>query len=322
MAASMSAARQQFTDFVKPVDRQEMLRKTITGLGVLGGVFALISMFVAMWPEANKEATNPGNTSVPAASLVTGFARDYVTTYLGAKAGEEQKLARFVTVKNLKLPPMAAEFTDSDIAFAKQVSTTGDGVAVWTVTVSGIVNGDTAVAPQRTFYRVPISVIGDSPRAGGLPSQVAAPSVGVDLKFGYRNTVDLNSAMGQTASGFVTSYLTGGTDFARYVTADSVERPIDPAPYMKVDVVKIEANVPKDGTAATAAEAYVTVAARTKNYTLTMLAYPLSMRTVEGRWQITAIPAVPLPQSSISNPLDAVMTTATTTTSPPPPTRG
>lgn len=311
-----------FADLVKPIDRDELVRRTITGLGVLGGVFALISTLVWMWPSPATEDPTPGNASVPAASLVTGFARDYVTSYLSAKAGDEQKLARFVTAKDLQLPPVGAAFTDTDVAYAKQVSVTADGVAVWSVTVSGVVNGATTVAPQRTYYRVPIAVLSGAPRAAGLPMQVAGPAVGVDLRLGYRNTVSLQSPLAQTALGFITAYLTGGGDFTRYVTADCVERPIIPAPYMKVDPVAVSANVASDGASATQAEVYVKVAARTKNYTLTQLAYPLAMRTVEGRWQVTAINATPLLQSSAQQVAAATESSTETTPAPPPAERG
>ena len=53
---------------------------------------------------------------------------------LTAKAGDEEKLARYVTAKDVKLPPVAGEFTDTDIAFAKQITTTDDGVgADWPI---------------------------------------------------------------------------------------------------------------------------------------------------------------------------------------------
>jgi hypothetical protein len=311
-----------FTDLVKPVDRDQLMRQLITGLGIFGGLFALISTLVWMWPAGESDDPTPGNASVPAATLVTGFARDYVTAYLSAKAGDEQKLARYVTAPNIQLPPVSAAFTDTDVAFAKQVSSTDDGVAVWTVTVSGLVNGTTAAAAQRTFYRVPVSVYNGAPRAAGLPMQVAAPGVGVDLRLGYRNTVSLESPLAQTAAGFVTAYLTGGADFTRYVTADSRETPILPAPYMRVEVTSVGANVGADGSSATQAEVYVKVVARTKNYTLTSLAYPLSMRTVEGRWQVVAINATPLLQSQPQAVNEDTPSTTQTTTAPPPAERG
>jgi hypothetical protein len=293
-----------FADLVKPVDRDQLVHRAVTALGIIGGVFALISTLVWMWPSGGNEDPTPGNASVPAASLVTGFARDYVTAYLSAKAGDEAKLAAYVTANDLHLPPVAATFTDTDVAFAKQVSATPDGVAVWTVTVSGMVNGDTAAAARRTYYRVPISVYSGAPRLG------------------YRNTVSLESPLAQTAVGFVTAYLTGGADFTRYVTADSRETPILPAPYMRVEVMSVGANVGSDGNSATQAEVYVKVTARTKNYTRTSLAYPLSMRTVEGRWQVVSINATPLLQSQPQAVNEDTPSAPQTTTAPPPAERG
>lgn len=321
MTGKLSVQRKRFDELVKPLDKRLLARRAANSLGVIGGIFAIITMLSALWPDTNRTDPTPGNASVPASTLVTGFARDYVTTYLTAKAGDEEKLARYVTVKDLKLPPVAGEFTDTDVAFAKQVATTEDGVAVWTVTVSGLINGATAATPQRTFYRVPITVLDGEPRATALPMQVAGPGIGVDFRLGYRNTVSLDSPLGIAAVGFVRSYLTGGADFSRYVTSDSSDKPIQPAPYAKVDTLTIQADVSDDGKTAATAQVYITVAARTRNYTLTQLAYPLTLRSVEGQWQVVSIAAVPLLQTRPDDPRQGNATTTTSTTPPPPPTR-
>lgn len=321
MSGKFPAQRKRFDELVKPLDKQLLVRRVVNALGAIGGIFAIITMLSALWPDTSPPNSTPGNASVPASTLVTGFARDYVTTYLTAKAGDEEKLARYVTVKDLKLPPVAGEFTDTDVAFAKQVTTTDDGVAVWTVTISGLINGATAATPQRTYYRVPITVLDGAPRATALPMQVAGPGIGVDFRLGYRDTVSLDSPLGIAAVGFVRSYLTGGADFSRYVTSDSSDKPIQPAPYAKVDTLTIQANVGDDGKTAATAEVYITVAARTRNYTLTQLAYPLTLRSVEGQWQVVSIAAVPLLQTRPEDPRQGSATTTTSTTPPPPPTR-
>ncbi|WP_142305062.1 conjugal transfer protein [Mycobacterium avium] len=321
MTGKFPAQRKRFDELVKPLDKQLLVRRVVNALGAIGGIFAIITMLSALWPDTSTPNSTPGNASVPASTLVTGFARDYVTTYLTAKAGDEEKLARYVTVKDLKLPPVAGEFTDTDVAFAKQVTTTDDGVAVWTVTISGLINGATAATPQRTYYRVPITVLDGAPRATALPMQVAGPGIGVDFRLGYRDTVSLDSPLGIAAVGFVRSYLTGGADFSRYVTSDSSDKPIQPAPYAKVDTLTIQANVGDDGKTAATAEVYITVAARTRNYTLTQLAYPLTLRSVEGQWQVVSIAAVPLLQTRPEDPRQGSATTTTSTTPPPPPTR-
>ncbi|KAA1250692.1 conjugal transfer protein [Mycobacterium simiae] len=322
MTGNIATRRKQFDELIKPIDRQLLTRRAINVLAVIGGIFAVISTLSGLWPDSNHTDPTPGNSSVPASTLVTGFAREYVTTYLTAKAGDEHKLARYVTLKDVKLPPVAGQFTDADVAFAKQITTTGDGVALWTVTISGLVNGAATTAPQRTFYRVPITVLDGAPRATALPMQVASPGIGVDFRLGYGYTVATDSPLGMTAAGFVRSYLTGGADFARYVTADSDTKPIQPAPYANVDILTIEANVGGNGSAATTAEVYINVAARTKNYTLTQLAYPLSLRSVEGQWQVVSIAAIPVLRTQPDNPHQGDATTTTSTTPPPPPTRG
>jgi hypothetical protein len=322
VTGKIPTSRKQFDELVKPIDGDLIKRRVTTALAILGGVFAIFSVLSWLWPDDAKTDPTPGNSSIPSSTLVTGFARDYVTTYLTAKSGDEHTLTHYVTLKDIKLPAVAGEFTDTDIAFAKQAFITKDDVAVWTVIVSGIVNGNTTATPQRTFYRVPITVLDGAPRATALPMQVAGPGLGVDFRLGYRHTVSSDSALGTTAAGFVRSYLTGGADFARYVTANSSEKPIHPAPYAKVDTLKIDANVGADGSAATTAEVYVTVAARTKNYAMTQLGYPLTLRSIEGRWQVVSIAATPQLQLQPDAPNEKTTPTTTSSTPPPPPTRG
>jgi Conjugative transposon protein TcpC len=322
VTGKLPARRKQFDDLVKPIDRDKLRARAVTVLAILGGIWAIVSFVGWLWPDSGTTDSTPGNSNVPSSTLVTGFARDYVTTYLTAKAGDDQRLARFVTAKDLKLPPVASEFTDTDVVYAKQLTTTGDGVALWTVTVSGVVNGATTATPQRTYYRVPITVLDGAPRATALPAQVAGPGIGVDFRLGYTQTVALDSTLAQTAAGFVNSYLTGGRDFTRYVTTDSAEKPIDPAPYAKVDTIRVDSNAGGDGAGASTAEVYVTVAARTKNYTVTQLGYPLSLRSVEGRWQVVSVAVAPLLKTTPDAPSTNAPTTTTGTTPAPPPTRG
>ena len=118
MTGKLPTKRKQFDEYVKPVDRALLIRRVGNVLGIIGGVFAIVSMLTFLWPDDKQADPTPGNASVPASTLVTGFARDYVTTYLTAKAGDEQKLARYVTVKDVKLPPVAGQFTDTEVAFA------------------------------------------------------------------------------------------------------------------------------------------------------------------------------------------------------------
>ena len=163
---------------------------------------------------------------------MTGFARDYVTTYLSAKAGDEDKLACSSPPRISGCHPWGGLHTPMSPSpsrcqgFRWRRGMDSDRL--------GVVNGNTSATAQRTFYRVPISVFNGAPRRS-LPMQNGRPAVGVDLRLGYRSSVSLESPLAQTAAGFVTAYLTGGTDFTRYVTADSREISILPAPYMRVE---------------------------------------------------------------------------------------
>jgi hypothetical protein len=180
MTGKVPSQRKQFQDFVKPLDRDQLKQRAITAMAILGGLYAVLSIVVWLWPSSNEVDPTPGNSNVPSAILVAGFARDYVTTYLTAHVGDEDKLARYITLDKVKLPPVSPKFTDTDVAFAKQVSITGDGVAVWTVTVSGVINGDTTAAPQRTYYRPEQRAPRDrAAHAGGRTEHRCRPEAGL-----------------------------------------------------------------------------------------------------------------------------------------------
>lgn len=311
----------QFAEQVKPLDRGKLKRRAIDACAITGAAWVLISGASALFTSDHHTDATPGNSSVPASSLVASFARDYVTTYLTSKRGQEQNLARYVTDKELTLPPVAMTFTDANVTYEKQIAVTDEGLAMWTVTVSGLLNSDSQTTPQRTYYRVPVAVFGGAPRAAGIPASVAGPSIGVDVKLGYSSTVTEDSPIGQTAIGFIRAYLTGSQDYSRYVTNDATDKPILPAPFARVDPVRIQANVANNGDGQSTADVYVTVAARTNDYNLTALAYPLSMRSVEGKWQVASIAQTPLLQLAANKADSSTTSTPTTTASAPPPNR-
>ena len=53
MDALTNPSAKAFTDMVKPVDHEQLVHRIITGLGIFGGLFALISTLVWMWPSGS-----------------------------------------------------------------------------------------------------------------------------------------------------------------------------------------------------------------------------------------------------------------------------
>ncbi|MGV0743885.1 conjugal transfer protein [Mycolicibacterium sp. XJ870] len=323
MEGKLPSQREQFAKFVRPLDGEQVKERVIAVAAIVGGLYAVISLVLAVLPDRGVERhPTPGDSSVPDSTVVKAFAVEFVTAYLTAKRGEEATLNTYVTAKDLQLPPVKSAFTNADVTYVKQRYAEADGLSLWTAVVSGIVNGDNTTNQTRSYYQVSITMLDGACRATDLPAQLAAPQPGVDVRLNYRNQLALDGPLARAATGFLTAYLTGGSDFSRYITADSTEHPIDPAPYLKVDAVEVKSDSNGDPNDSATADVHVTVIARTKNYTLTELHYPLAMRAVEGRWQVLHIAPNPAVQLDQSQPSDSTQTTTTTTVAPPTPTRG
>lgn len=323
------------------MDRAKVKDRVITAMAIIGFTFAIISLFGKVFPSDHTVNSTPGNSSIPAAELVSGFAQEYVTTFLTAKAGEEQALTRYVTLKNVVLPAVRGQFTDVRVNYMKQEEGV-DGLAVWKVIVSGLTAPQSSVvidpqnssgiganntAPaetERKYYRVFISVLDNAPRAVGRPVPADKTDIGVDLRLAYRYDTNVTSKLGNAVSGFLTAYLTEKNgDYNRYVVADMREKPVRPAPYVRITVQNIQSTVDNNGDGAKNARLYVTFLAYTKNNATVQLDCPLTLRAVEGSWQVEAIDGTPALQLKANDPSNQTSTTTTTaTTSPPPATRG
>lgn len=324
MTGKRATPREQFTEFVKPLDREKLRSNAFAVAAVIGCAYAILGGCGSLLGSDKAEDPTPGNSSTPESSLVAGCAKDYVTTFLTAKAGDESKLLPFVTVKNPLLPNVAtaASFDDATVNFVKERHRKGD-VSVWSATVSGILDARKTTTPQRTYYTTTIVVYNHVPRAFGRPSPTGDPGLGIDARPSYRYDVALDSALGKTVFGFLTAYLTGGNDFARFVTKDINDKPIKPAPFHDITVQAIRATVDENGAGASAADVYVTYAARTTNNSVTQFDTPLTLRTVEGTWQVAAIATTPDLELMTNGTAATPSTTPTSSPpAPPPPTRG
>jgi len=312
--------RQQFADKIKPIDKEQLRRRMISIAAILGGVWALINIIGVLLPDRSKDDPTPGNNSVPASTLVAGFATDCVKAYTTSMVGDESRIARCVTLRSdQKLPATRSKFTDAQISFLKQVLTDPSGLAIWQAVVSGIPNADTAATPVRVCYQVAVTVLDASPRLVDIPNVVECPNVGVDVRLAYRNDVDQKSQLWGAASGFVSSYLTGGAEYTRYVTSDCIAKPVAPAPYASIALQNIRSDVDATASPAGTAHVRVTFLARTKSNSATLLSSPLTLRAVEGRWQVESVDATPEINLRPEDPRGNSTTTSTTSTTPPPP---
>ncbi|MEU1985873.1 conjugal transfer protein [Nocardia sp. NPDC019395] len=306
--------------------RDNILVLVLAVLAVLGGGHAVYSFF-APDPEP------PGDESMVAITgherLAGSFAEDFVVAYLSAGSGQQDTLSRYIDgSKQISLPKTGQQVRDPIVVYTTRTLSAGN-VEVWSVTVS-VRNGRSQADTARQYYRVPVSVSEGSLRALALPAAVEPPGVGADLEQAYSAPCGQETAFTQVATGFLTAYLTGSGDVARYVSVDSGIAALRPAPFTELSTVEVTAEDSACGTAGNNARVLVTVTPKGPAGATPPLAYPLTMVRGEGQWQVRAIETLPalkepltavVPQGEQTGPAPGATTGPTTTVQIPPATQ-
>ncbi|MFB8281087.1 conjugal transfer protein [Nocardia colli] len=267
--------------------REKALIAVLAVLAVLGGGHTILSWFAT---EAPRDDDKAAARLIGDSYLVTSFAEDFVVSYLRADVRHRDSLERYAgTAQQAVLPASPGVVADPAVVFAARTMTNGN-VDVWTVTVS-VREGDNAAA--RSYYRVAVSLIDRGLRALTLPTAVEPPRRATDLALGYGTTCGPDSALGQAATGFLTAYLTGIGDIARYAMPGTGFAGLRPPPYSKLDSVALASDDSSCGSGSTTARLLATVGPRTENDVAATLGYPLTMVLNAGQWQVRSIDAVP-----------------------------
>ncbi len=268
-------------------------------LAVLGGGHAVYSFFAPAPKPPGDEAMV---TVTGHARLASSFAEDFVVAYLSAGTGQRESLSRYIDgVQQISLPKVGQQVDDPIVVYVSRTLAAGN-MEVWTVTVSVHVGRGQAHTP-RQYYRVPVSVSEGSLRALTLPAVVEPPRVGADLAQAYSAPCGEETAFTQVATGFLTAYLTGSGDVARYVTVDSGISALRPAPFTELSAVTVTAEDATCGSAGTTARILATVTPESGTGTAPSLAYPMTMVRGEGQWQVRALETVP----ALKEPLTVVV---------------
>ncbi len=143
------------------------------------------------------------------------------------------------------------------------------------------------------------------PRARDCLFQVSGPGPGANLGVAYPSTLASTDNAYQVVSGFITAYLTGTGDVARYVTTDSLLVGIG-APYLArkddkgnplplVTSVTATGPVPAQPAEGQTVQVLAQVTALTSQYANVAMTYPLTLRGgVGGHWSVAGIDRAPL----------------------------
>ncbi|GAA5062315.1 hypothetical protein GCM10023318_45810 [Nocardia callitridis] len=294
-------------------------------LSVLGGGHAIFSMFTS---DAPPPVDGSATVAIGHAQLVGSFAERFVVTYLGAAAGQQDRLAEFVTVPQVSLPSKGKEVSDPAVIYlSREVS--GAGLEVWSATISvtdhagGTDTGTTRAGASTThattgakstakdeqaaerlheYYRVPVVLAGGRPRAMALPAMVEPPARGEDLGAVYDSPCSSETPLAQVTSGFLTTFLTGTGDVGRYTALGVPIVALRPAPFTGLDGVTVTADDSGCGANGTVAHVLATVNPKTESATAATLVYPLTLVRDGGQWQVQSMDSIP----ALSQPLSVI----------------
>lgn len=244
------------------------------------------------------------------------FAHRVVTAWLTASRTAPEELEALVENPTpVPLTPQA--FTVEDVSTAGIVPAGG---GVWSVTVAATVT-DESDERHRRYLQVPVMVVGDSVTALSLPAVISAPVVARPPASTYRHQATSTSPVSLSATGFLAAYLTGSGDLSRYLTPGVEITPVNPPPFVAVDVVEVRSTTSVDNSAAPddGQRLQVLVVASgtvAQEQTLTT-SYALSLTSRAGRWEVSTIEAAPAQANHQLEPgQDSVMPPAQGGTSP------
>jgi hypothetical protein len=270
-----------------------------------------------------------------------GFAQLYVAAYLEAGEGTEKSLIPYYSGSvALTVQPGTRTAARSAVIATKQVQP-----GYWSVTVAADVtvkdNKGTSTDAGVQYYRVGVEATGPADAGGtaksgnaptayaatSLPAQVAAPSSLKPDGLAYPSARGASTAdpAVDTASGFLTAYLTGTGELDRYTSPGVHLQAVDPAPYAGVKVADVQDDstssapqtVPDDGTVR---HQLVTLDATDRGGRTASLTYALALKARAGRWEVTSVDDAPALQAGGAPPAASTSTadpgTETTTPSP------
>jgi len=221
------------------------------------------------------------------------YAQRVVTAWLVATrddAGELAALVPGVPTASLAREPFVV--ADPAVAGIEEIA-----AGVWSVTVAATVT-DARQVTARRYFQVPVTVSGDVVTALMMPTPVNGPVPGLEAAGGYGSNVEVTSPLGQAVSGFLGAYLTGASDVSRWTTPGTVLAALDPAPYAGLSLDTLRSAQQLDATAAPVdgqtARLLATATASVTDDQSAPVAYALTMTARAGRWETTAIDAVPV----------------------------
>lgn len=223
----------------------------------------------------------------PAASQrVSEFATSFVTQYLTAARGQEDQVTAMLAQgagRRLSLPEKPSPIGAATPGEAVQTSDGG-----WVVTVAVDQPSESGAAIRR-YWQVP--VLTDEAggiAAAGLPSLVAAPTVG-DLEVDQGDAIN-DSAVQDTVTAFMQAYLTGQGEVAPLTAPGSSLSAVQPTPFQELSISSLTTTQERSAEPAEGdlLRVQISVTATAVDGGSARLDYTVELR-YRDRWEVAAI---------------------------------
>ncbi|MBL1079747.1 conjugal transfer protein [Nocardia sp. 2] len=277
--------------------RDTLLMITLAVLATLGGGHAILEVFDT---EPEPVIYEPPDITTGQAQLVGAFAQQFVLTYLSTPASQRDKLNDFLPQdQQLQLPAAGLQVSDPLVMYSARTITTAE-LDIWAVTVSVRTNRTTTANDSRVYYRVGVAAARGRLRALALPAVVNPPGVGRDLEFAYTTECTGETPLAQVVSGFLTAFLTGSGDIARYISIDASINVLTAPPFHSAELARLRSTDSSCGNDSASAQVLATVTPKSSGTdTAASLAFPLTVHRNGGQWQVVSIDPTP----ALANPL-------------------
>lgn len=212
---------------------------------------------------------------------VEGFAELFVASYLTSK--DEGS--------SLQLPSEASgEGGRVARTFTLGTEQVADGYFAVTVAAE-IVGARPEPTSETFFYRVGVAETEEGLAAVGPPALIAAPATGSppDLLVDRMDGLEGVPGLGDALARFLSAYLTGEGELARYAAPGSPLVPVVPPPFASVEIVDAGSRLMPDG----GREVVVVVEASNGDGWVQVLQYGVVVTEREGRWEVVDLLAAP-----------------------------
>lgn len=285
-------------DLKTPLERARLARLGVWLLLVVLALSAVAALFTAA--HAVRLAARPQSAGSDASAVgPAGWAQSYVTTFVTAGAGTEDRLERYLaTPPALEGKPDVVRAARTTVVGVRQV-----GPRYWSITVAADLTasaprGRSAVLGTR-FFQVGVANTADGYTATSLPAVVAGPAPASMPPLQYNGTplatTDPTAAM---VARFLDAYLTGRGELARYLAPGTRLAAISPPPFAKATVLSLTpASPPRpngDGDPPPISAVLAEVRVTDPGGRMQHLTYALRVAVRDGQWVVTALEPAPL----------------------------